>query len=151
MSSEIIRCIDCESYKKPKGAKCGFCEHGFLEVDITDDDFCSRAEKRNPGTSMFVEPEVKIRAKKKSKDSVLKADFMTCGSPTTNVTSTSPLRDLSIRLNYDTSPFTRLAEAAVTTAYSYEEAVNAWRDRLAPSWTIDEIDAYNSSFEEADH
>lgn len=150
MSSEIIRCIDCESYKKPKGAKCGFCKHGFLEVDITDEDFCSRAEKRNPGTSMFVEPEAKSRAKKKSKDNVLKADFMTCGSPTTIVTSTS-LRDLSRRLNYDTSPFTRLAEAVVTTACSYEETVNAWRDRLVPSWTTDEIDAYNSSFEEADH
>ena len=151
MSSEIIRCIDCESYKKPKGAKCGFCKHGFLEVDITDEDFCSRAEKRNPGTSIFIEPEVKSRAKKKSKDGVMKADFMTCGSPATNVTNTSLWGNLSTRLNYDISPFTRLAEAAATTACSYEEMVNAWRDRLVPSWTANEIDAWNSSFEGADH
>lgn len=53
--NNIIRCRDCEFYKKNRYAETGWCEKAFMEIDISEEDFCSRAEIRKPETSVYVE------------------------------------------------------------------------------------------------
>ena len=55
---ELIRCRDCDNYRKAKGAEAGYCKYAFLELDISDDDFCSRAEPRKADTELYVEATV---------------------------------------------------------------------------------------------
>lgn len=45
---EIIRCRDCKQFRRWIDTDICFCD--ITESEISDDDFCSRAERRTDGT-----------------------------------------------------------------------------------------------------
>lgn len=65
--TDIIRCRDCEFYKKNRYAETGWCKKAFMEIDISEDDFCSRAEMRKPETSVYVKEKTVEEASAKPK------------------------------------------------------------------------------------
>jgi hypothetical protein len=44
---EVVRCKDCNYYKKVKGAVGGWCDCELTPFDMDPDDFCSRGERRS--------------------------------------------------------------------------------------------------------
>ena len=143
IDNNIIRCRDCEFYKKNRYAETGWCEKAFMEIDISEDDFCSRAEMRKPETSVYVEEKKTVAeaSVKRSKDRRIEfidscsADYRSMNTRYMGSSIDSMRRERLDRIAAD--DFARvLYNAASTAGASMESLADALRDARPTNWSF---------------